>query len=83
MARLLACLALVCLAGPAVACINDAELPTHEREFRSQYRGSVAPTPPPPPESTQPSGQPLLLGGGAALFLGAATLAWNGGRRRK
>jgi hypothetical protein len=39
MRRPLALLALVLagLAGPAAACINDDELPSHEREFRSQY----------------------------------------------
>src|SRR5438105_474007 len=33
MRRLLACLALVALAGPALACVNDMELPAEEREF--------------------------------------------------
>lgn len=40
MRRLLVCLALALFAAPAAACINDGELPGHEREFRSQYRDS-------------------------------------------
>jgi hypothetical protein len=46
MKRLLACLAVAAAAsGPAAACVNDRELPAHEREFRSQYRTPVAAQP--------------------------------------
>ena len=39
MRRLLTSLAvLVAVSAPAVACINDSELATHEREFRSSYQ---------------------------------------------
>src|SRR5947209_2033862 len=41
------------LTSPAIACINDIELPSHEREFRSQYRG---PQTPPSAPSSQPTG---------------------------
>jgi hypothetical protein len=82
MKRLLACLVLAVLAAPAAACLNDVELPSHEREFRSQYNLS---TPPPAPalESTEPIGNPLLLGGGTVLLIGALGLAATSGRTRK
>lgn len=80
MSRLFAFLALAAAAGPAAACINDVELPAHEREFRSQYRGPVAP---PPASPRDPTGQPstgLLVGTGAALLAGAVALALSGRR---
>lgn len=80
MSRLLACLALAVAAGPAFACINDVELPAHEREFRSQYRGPAAAPPASPPESTDRPGTGLLVGTGAALFAGAVALALSGRR---
>ena len=79
MCRLLACLAIVWFACPAAACINDLELPAHEREFRSGYRG---PASPPSPPSAEPTDHRLLLGAGAAMLAGAAALALTGGRRR-
>ncbi len=82
MCRRLACLTLVLLAGPVAACINDIELPTHEREFRSQYRGPASPPPAPPTGPTAPLGHPLLTGAGAALLAGAVAVAWTGGTRR-
>jgi hypothetical protein len=62
------------LAAPALACINDSELISHEREFRSQYQESQYV--PPQPEQVG-SAQPYLIGGtgvlmalaGSALFL--------------
>lgn len=36
---LLAAAVLAAVSAPAVACINDSELPGHEREFRSSYQG--------------------------------------------
>lgn len=80
MSRLLACLALAAGAGPATACINDMELPAHEREFRSQYRGPDV-TPPASPQAS--TGQPstgLLVGAGAVLLAGAVALAFSGRR---
>jgi hypothetical protein len=82
MRRLLACFALAGLAGPVAACINDGELPTHEREFRSQYLRTVD-VPPAPPTATDVPSHLLLLGAGAALLVGAVVLTPAGGRPRK
>ena len=71
MCRVLACLVLAGLAGPAAACINDIELPAHEREFRSQYPAS----PPPSSGPTNPPPYPLLMGAGGVLLLGATAPA--------
>jgi hypothetical protein len=43
MRRLFALLALVVATTPAFACINDSELPGHEREFRSSYQADRKP----------------------------------------
>lgn len=71
---LLAVAATIGFAGSAAACINDMELPKHEREFRSQYRDEPAS----PGEATsQPSSSPsdwLLIGTGAVLLGGAVGL---------
>jgi hypothetical protein len=79
MRRLLVCLALALFAaGPVAACINDSELPSHEREFRSQYRST---SPYVPPVQT-PSGKvPLMFLGGGVLLTGALTATVI--RRRK
>jgi hypothetical protein len=55
MRRLFLSVALIGLAQPAFACINDDESPVHEREFRSQYQDPPdAPPPPAPPSSPTP-----------------------------
>jgi hypothetical protein len=75
MSRLLTCLVLVFGAAPATACINDVELPNHEREFRSQYRSG--PADPQPVASPEPTGRPsarLLMGTGAVLLAAAAAV---------
>lgn len=62
------------LSAPALACINDSELNSHEREFRSQYQESNYQ--PPQPEQFS-SARPYILGStgmlmtlvGAGLFL--------------
>jgi hypothetical protein len=82
MYRLLACLVLAVFAGPAAACINDTELPGHEREFRSHYLGPAV-TPPPPSTSAEPPDYQLMYGGGVALLVGAAVVALTGGGRRR
>ena len=82
MARWLACLALVVLAAPVAACINDIELPSHEREFRSRYRGPSSTPSAPSTDSFTPS-QQVLLGAGAVLLVGAGALTLSGGRREK
>ncbi len=82
MRRLSACgLALALCAGPASACINDVELPNHEREFRSQYRDRTAPAPAPEPEYAPPNYVPVA-GAGLALLVGGTVLALFGGRSR-
>ena len=78
MRRLLACLVLAGLASPAAACINDNELPTHEREFRSQY-GGVASRPPDP--SAGPVDSRLIAAGGVSLLAGAVVVATRGRTR--
>jgi len=70
MRHLLAALVLAAFAAPAFACLNDVELPSHEREFRSQYRGSEGP-PTPPSESSNSwliyAASGVMLGGAAVL----------------
>jgi hypothetical protein len=75
MRTLLASLALAGLAGPAVACINDTELPNHEREFRSQYQTPAAPAESPGADSADPGRTTVLLASGAVLLVGAAVVA--------
>ena len=69
----LACL--LAVAGGASACLNDSELPGHEREFRSSYKRQA---PPPSPSDSQwlPSERvPLvLLGAGGVFALGAGVV---------
>ncbi|QJW95500.1 hypothetical protein [Frigoriglobus tundricola] len=80
MSRLFAGLVLVVAAEPAAACINDVELPTHEREFRSQYR---SPTTTPPTSPSGPTNRPsasLLVGTGVVLLAGAVALTLSGRR---
>jgi hypothetical protein len=71
----LACFAAAALAGPAAACLNDKELPTHEREFRSNYHGPDRPS-----ESIPPSALPSVVGG-AALLLGVVMALYVGRSR--
>jgi hypothetical protein len=82
MRLLLVCLAIVGLACPALACINDIELPTHEREFRSQYSKPASQPPTPSGDPSGPSGYLLLMSVGGALLTGAVGLAAMGGRPR-
>jgi hypothetical protein len=66
----LACLFALC--GAACACLNDSELPGHEREFRSSYKREM-----PPEQQYEPphNGTPLVLyGTGGALLAGAGLL---------
>ena len=76
MRLILAVFACVSLAGPAFGCLNDRELPRHEREFRSDYgdpASSTVPLPAPPvPLAGQSS--PVILGAGVALLTGALFL---------
>ena len=80
----LALIVCVGFAAPAAACINDSELPNHEREFRSNYGDPTYPTPA-PPKALDLAGfpsHPIFLGTGAALLTGAFFVTMNGGRAR-
>ena len=59
---------------PAFACINDREVTTKEREFKSQYQDE-APHYVPEPAQTTSSRQQLLsfvaVGAGSAMLTGA------------
>ena len=75
MRHLLAFTTVLALTGPAVACINDTELISHEREFRSQYQDS--PYVPPQPDAVG-SARPYVLGGaGVLMALAGATLLYR------
>jgi hypothetical protein len=65
MRHLLSVAALLALSAPALACINDTELISHEREFKSQYQDAQY-TPPQP--ETQASTRPYLIGGSGVLL---------------
>jgi hypothetical protein len=62
--------AALALSGPALACINDTELISHEREFRSQYRDSQYQ----PPDAVQTSSNRPYYVGGAGALMGLAGL---------
>ncbi len=79
---LLTCIALGGFAGPASACINDNESPTHEREFRSQYGRLASLSSAAGSVSTYPLGHKLLAGGGAVLLIGASAVTATRGRAR-
>ncbi len=56
---------MLALSAPAFACLNDAELISHEREFKSQYEGSEYQ----PPQPTQASStRPYLIGSAGVLM---------------
>jgi hypothetical protein len=76
---LLSGLLLAGLGSPAWACLNDSEVDSAEREFKSQYQVQPTPEPTPPPSSNSDGLKtygPLILGG--ALLVGAVFQ----GRRR-
>ena len=76
MGRLLAsALALALIAGPAVACLNDSELPGQEQEFRSQYTRMARPVGRP---SGAPNHLPVVLGGLAMLGSATALILLDG-----
>lgn len=79
---LLTCIVLAGFAGPASACINDNESPTHEREFRSQYGGLASRSPAASSVPAYPVGHKLLAGSGAVLLIGAFAGAATRGRVR-
>lgn len=77
MRHVLAALIVAAFAAPAFACLNDQELPSHEREFRSQYRGSE-----PPAKTSESPNYFRAYGAGGALLLGATVLTCLPRRRK-
>ncbi|HEX3150772.1 MAG TPA: hypothetical protein VHR66_22025 [Gemmataceae bacterium] len=65
MRHLIASAVALALVSPAFACINDTELKSHEREFKSQYQETQYE--PPTAESTT-SVRPYVIGGTGVLF---------------
>lgn len=68
---LITALVLVLSTTAATACINDREVESHEREFKSHYL-APRPTESPSPESTN---LPLAAAGGGLILLTAAAVA--------
>lgn len=83
MCRLIVCLILASIVQPAFGCINDIELPVHEREFRSRYRDSNSPRLPVSPSDRYTTTHQLLGGIGVALGGVAVALAWIHPRQEK
>jgi hypothetical protein len=72
--------------GATQACINDREVGTTEREFKSQYNHKPAEPSAPAPETSDPAnGSRLLVYGGMAagalMLLGAGVLCVTKPRR--
>ena len=74
MRGLIAGICVVLSAGPVAACLNDSELPSHEREFRAQYRDGPV-TVPSPQSSGEVFLHTALYSSGAVLLVGAVGLA--------
>ncbi|MDX2035159.1 MAG: hypothetical protein SFX72_00810 [Isosphaeraceae bacterium] len=73
--RLALCLGLATLFGGAraEACLNDEETSRHEREFRSNYRRSVAP--PAEESSNEPDqSERIAYFGGVVALVGAVVV---------
>jgi hypothetical protein len=70
MRHLIALVAALAVAGPALACVNYSETSNHEREFRSQYQESQYQ---PPAAEPVTSNRPYVLGGvGVAMAAAGA-----------
>jgi len=66
----------------ASACLNDSELPNHEREFRSQYLNQNFTSL--EPDRGRPADQHWMLSAtGISLLGGAIGLSWFGARKQK
>jgi hypothetical protein len=72
----LAAAVLAAACAPAVACINDSELPGHEREFRSNYQNGRTPLPP-TSAGWQTQIPTVLYAAGAALVVGAGFVTFR------
>jgi hypothetical protein len=68
---LIAATALALSATAAAACINDREVDSREREFKSQYLAPKATEQPPSPDS---SNMPLAAAGGGLILITAAAV---------
>lgn len=66
----------------ASACLNDSELPNHEREFRSQYLNQDF-TSLEPDRVRSVDHNWMLSAAGISLMGGAIGLSWFGARRQK
>lgn len=71
--------ALFLSATSADACLNDRELPAHEREFRSQYNSPMM-TESSPSRSGYFDSTQFVTAGGVALITAAVGIAWFGRR---
>lgn len=81
-ASVLACLLLLTLAAPVLACINDVDVYKQEHEFKSSYNENAPIGQPAQDEpSTGPSQSwtaPLAwMGTGGALLLGGLVVVWR------
>ncbi len=75
MRRLFTLFAIAVAASPALACINDSELPGHEREFRSSYQADRKPAEPAQPLLQQyATGTVAAVGGVLLLAAGVITV---------
>ncbi len=74
MRRFYAVLALTLAVSPAWACINDSELPGHEREFRSSYQVERKPAET-SPSSFQQYGTGTAATVGGVLLLAAGVIS--------
>jgi hypothetical protein len=72
MRRMLASLAVaLTMVGATSACINDSELPGHEREFKSSYQRQAAPEPAKDSYFSPQTGPLAILGASGFLAVGA------------
>jgi hypothetical protein len=71
----------------ALACINDRESTSHEREFKSSYLQQVPPAPPaseePPSSTTDQLKIASVSGLGVALLVGAVVVGLGRFPRRR
>ena len=75
-------LLLLGICGSAGACMNDRELPQHEREFRSQYGEMLAEAPALLKPWDYSGSQAAMVGSGLFFLAGAVGLAVQQGRSR-
>ena len=68
---LITAMVLALSASAAAACVNDREVDSQEREFKSHY---LAPRPAEPQPSSDSSNLPLAAAGGGLLLLTAAAV---------